>query len=395
MHALSGSEPTNGAVLRPLRACTVQVVRAQTGAARRQLIDISFELRRFVRRKLLLWYERNQRDLPWRRRGHDAYAQWVAEIMLQQTQVETVVPYYERFMKRFASPASLARASEGEVLRLWQGLGYYRRALNLHRAAKQIASNGGAVPDSVVELAKLPGIGRYTAGAIASMAFDRRAAAVDGNVARVLSRLLHITEPVTDRDTMERIWSAAEQLLPTKRCGDFNQSLMDLGATVCVPGQPRCDACPLQRVCEAKRRGDAATLPKKAPARTVSELHHVVAVVRRGDSYLLVKRPSKGLWAGLWEFPNLNCEKPRRRIAALKRLLNRYADKTKSRYEDKGMYSHRLTHRLFHFHIYLTRLDLRRSTSVEHDGLRWVTERGLKRLPISTACRRIYALARE
>ena len=312
--------------------------------------------------------------------------------MLQQTQVATVIPYYERFLKRFPHPAALARASEGEVLRHWQGLGYYRRALNLHRAAKQIAADGGVLPDSMEKLMKLPGVGRYTAGAIASVAFDRKAAAVDGNVARVLSRLFHITESVTDRDTIERIWSLAEELLPAKRCGDFNQALMDLGSAVCVPGRPRCGVCPLANVCKGRRNGSPESLPRKTKRQPVPEVHRVVAVVRSGQWYLIERRPTEGLWAGLWEFPNIECSGLRSRRRALRRLLARYDMSSRKIAQLIGTYRHRLSHRLIHFHTYSFDTRARGGNTAPNARRRWVTERGLKRLAMSTACRRVYAL---
>ena len=195
--------------------------------------------RRAFRETLLRWYRRHRRSLPWRG-TRDPYRVWVSEIMLQQTRVETVRDYYRRWLREFPTLAALARAPVARVLKLWEGLGYYSRARNLHRAARQIR---GRVPETVAELQQLPGIGRYTAGAIASIAFGQRAPVVDGNVARVFTRVFARTD---------RHWELAEVLLPSRNCGDFNQALMELGALVCLPVQPRCEKCPLRGVC---RRG--------------------------------------------------------------------------------------------------------------------------------------------
>lgn len=236
------------------------------------------------RRDLVRWYHRHKRQLPWRD-IHDPYRTWVSEIMLQQTRVETVRDYYRRWLRAFPTLRALARAPEVRVLKLWEGLGYYSRARNLHRAAQLIDT----VPATVEELMKLPGIGRYTAGAIASIAFGQRAPLVDGNVARVFSR-------VFARE--DRHWEIAEALLPEKDCGDFNQALMELGALVCVPVSPKCDACPLRPVC--RTRSDARPVRRRKPAQRV--VHDVVYVERAGK-ILLRQRPPTGLLAGLWELP--------------------------------------------------------------------------------------------
>lgn len=236
------------------------------------------------RQTLVRWYHRHKRPLPWRD-IHDPYRTWVSEIMLQQTRVETVLDYYRRWLREFPTIRSLARAPESRVLKMWEGLGYYSRARNLHRAAKLIRQ----VPSNVDALLQLPGIGRYTAGAIASIAFGQRAPIVDGNVARVFAR-------VFARE--DRHWEIAEQLLPATGCGDFNQALMELGALVCVPVNPRCEACPLRPVCAT--RSDARPRRKTKTLRRVTE--DVVYVTRAGK-VLLRQRPATGLLAGLWELP--------------------------------------------------------------------------------------------
>lgn len=350
-------------------------------------------LRQSIRKNVFRWFGHHKRDLPWRRRSGEGYAQWIAEVMLQQTQVETVIPYYERFMKRFPNVEALAAASDDEVLQNWQGLGYYRRAVNLHRAAKRLVAAGATVPGTVEELLALPGIGPYTAGAIASIAFNRRAAAVDGNIARILSRLFSITDDITRPESRRRLWTLARCLLPATRCGDFNQALMDLGATVCLPRKPRCHACPLQHDCEARRAGDPMSLPRKAKRRPVPEIRHVVAVVKRDNAYLMVKRPPGGLWSGLWEFPNEQYSAKRKKPGTLRRLINRFALDASPQAQAKGTLSRRLTHRLMHFDTYLVSIPPGHGPASKGRHLRWVTEAGLGTLPMSAAFRKILALA--
>ena len=254
-------------------------------------------LARRLPRPLLAWYDRTRRDLPWRR-NRDPYAVWIAEVMLQQTQVKTVEPYYRRFLRRFPNAISLARAPLEDLLQLWAGLGYYRRAEHLHAAAKMLASEfGGKLPRSSVDLLRLPGVGRYTAAAIASIAFEEPVAVLDGNVNRVLSRLLGRTL------AQAQGWDAAQRLVPRSRPGDYNQALMELGATLCTPAHPACPACPVKNFCLAYRTGDPARLPRARLKPEPKKLRRLVLVLTRRGRVLLLKRPGRGLWAGLWEFP--------------------------------------------------------------------------------------------
>ncbi len=224
--------------------------------------------------------------------------------MLQQTQVETVKPYFRRFLHRFPSVRALAGAPADAVMKAWEGLGYYARARNLHRAAKIISSDlGGRLPESPEELMKLPGIGRSTAGAISSIAFDRAAPVLDGNVARVLCRVFRFRRNPRESRTREKLWSVAQELLPPKRPGDFNQALMDLGATVCVPRNPRCDVCPLETLCLAEAHGEQDKLPVKTKRKPVPHYDVAVGVIRRGKRLLIDRRKPEGLLGGLWEFP--------------------------------------------------------------------------------------------
>jgi A/G-specific adenine glycosylase len=252
------------------------------------------------------WYRAHRRDLPWRRTS-DPYAIWVSEVMLQQTRIAVVMPYYERWMRRFPDPASLAAAPLDDVLAAWSGLGYYGRARNLHRGAREVVERyGGRVPDTAAALRDLPGVGRYTAGAIASMAFGRREPLVDGNVARVLARLFAIEEDVKSAPAARRLWQIAAELVPEAAPGDFNQGLMELGQEICTPASPRCDVCPLADRCAARASGRAGELPVigKRPAAADKPLLRAHSVwIERGGRVLLARRRPRGLFGGLWELP--------------------------------------------------------------------------------------------
>jgi A/G-specific adenine glycosylase len=249
------------------------------------------------------WYDREARDLPWRR-TRDPYAVWVSEVMLQQTRVETVVPYYRRFLARWPDVHALARADLDEVLSAWSGLGYYRRARVMHLAAREVTERfGGAFPTDVEQLRSLPGVGAYTAGAVASIAGEVRAPLVDGNVARVLSRLEGIEEDPKSAAGARKLWAAAERLVPADRPGRFNQALMELGARVCVPREPGCADCPVRAPCAAATTGRQAELPSASPRRARPRVRVVAAVVIHGRSLLLARRHAAGLFGGLWEPP--------------------------------------------------------------------------------------------
>ena len=254
--------------------------------------------------RLIRWQRRHgRRDLPWHG-TRDAYRIWVSEIMLQQTQVAATIPYYERFVARFADVAALARASEDEVLRLWSGLGYYARARNLHRAARLVrARHGGRFPTTFDALLALPGIGRSTAGAIAAFSAGERRAILDGNVKRVIARHAGIGGDPSASAVLRRLWAQAEARLPRSRIEAYTQALMDLGATVCTARQPRCDACPVRADCVARVEERIAELPgHKRRAAAKRRAIAMLVVVSRGE-VLLVKRPPSGIWGGLWSLP--------------------------------------------------------------------------------------------
>jgi A/G-specific adenine glycosylase len=248
------------------------------------------------------WYTASRRDLPWRR-TRDPYAIWISEIMLQQTRVETVEGYYRRFLTAFPTVRSLAAAPLDKVLKAWEGLGYYTRARNLHRAAGMIVSrHGGKLPSTVEGLLELPGVGQYTAAAVASIAFGRDAVVLDGNVIRVLCRLFGISRDPRRAATQKQLLSLAESLLPRGRAGDFNQAMMELGATVCTP-RPSCDDCCIRACCTALRSGRQEKLPRKAPKKRLPHCDIAVGVVRKGGRILIDRRRNEGLLGGLWELP--------------------------------------------------------------------------------------------
>jgi A/G-specific adenine glycosylase len=236
----------------------------------------------------------------------DPYHIWVSEIMLQQTQVAAVVPYYQRFVQAFPTLATLAAASESEVLRLWEGLGYYRRARALHQAARlAVAAHGGRVPDDPEILGTFPGIGRYTLGAILSQAYDRRLPIIEANSARVLSRWFACQDDLRVGPTRRWLWETAERLLPTRRVGEFNQSIMELGALVCTPRKPACLLCPVADSCAARARGLQDDIPRKPKPAKATPMQEVAVVIERGNQVLLVQRPNDASrWASFWEFPH-------------------------------------------------------------------------------------------
>jgi A/G-specific adenine glycosylase len=253
---------------------------------------------------LITWFEANKEDLPWRR-STDPYAIWLAEVMLQQTQVTTVIPYYERFLARFPTVEALAAAPLDSVLKLWERLGYYNRAHNLHHAAQMIVEElGGQFPTTVEGLLSLPGVGRYTAGAVASLAFGVDAAVLDGNVTRVLARLFDIADDVTQASTRRYLWELAGRLLPAGRAGPWNEGLMELGRRVCTPGAPHCPICPLAAHCRARHEGVQEARPVRPPKKKLPHHDVTAGVITGPDGRLLIaQRPPDGMLGGLWEFP--------------------------------------------------------------------------------------------
>ncbi|GMU23879.1 MAG: A/G-specific adenine glycosylase [Phycisphaerae bacterium] len=324
----------------------------------------------------------------------DGYAQLVAEFMLQQTQVATVIPYYERFLTRFPTIEHLVAAPLDEVLALWSGLGYYSRARNLHAAAqKVVADHGGRVPAAVETLMELPGVGRYTAGAIASIAYDVRAPVLDGNVGRVLMRVLAIDADPKAPATRALLWETAEALLPRARCGDFNQALMELGATVCSPKAPNCLLCPLQGICRAALEDLTDRIPPPVRRSKVKPVQVLVAAIEWNGRLLFVQRPSEGLWAGLWELPSEVVEEGEPVTAALQRLHRRVPSGQHLSRQPVGKVTRLLTHREMTFHIYRTAVEADAPARIPIDS-RWVRPGDWNGLAISRACQAVVEFLR-
>jgi len=353
-----------------------------------------------LRRRLLAWYGRNKRDLPWRR-TRDPYAIWISEAMLQQTRVETVVPYYERFLERFPTVESLARSEPDAVLSAWAGLGYYSRARNLRRAAQAVVTHfGGELPDATEALQSLPGIGRYTAGAIASIAFDRPAPIVDGNVARVLARLDAVSGTRSDRAVRERLWGRAEALARGRRPGDLNQALMELGARVCTSRSPKCGECPIASHCRARCGGAPerypGPTPRAAPARRAA---FAALIVRRGLA-LAVRRPDDGLLGGLWELPGDELPTPGEGRARARATDARWRLETRTglalqRLRRAGALDVTFTHRRFSLAVYRTQVQSGRLRPRAYPEHRWINPERMGELPMATATRRAVAVALE
>lgn len=346
-----------------------------------------------ITRVLERWYADSRRDLPWRRRARSrqerAYRTLVAEYMLHQTQVGRVLDYYERFLAVFGDVESLAQASEQEVLALWQGLGYYRRARNLHLAAKAIrAEHGGRIPDDVDALLALPGVGRYTAGAVASIAFGRRAPIVDGNVQRVITRWFEIGGE--ERQAHAEVWRLAERLVQACRePGEFNQALMELGSTVCLPRRPRCGGCPAARWCLARRHGTVERFPAARPRASTAEIHAACLVVQRGGRILLAQRAATGLWAGMWQCPTLEGESRAAREELVEFVRSRHGLGVAA-LRHAGAFPHQTSHRRIVFDVWVAGGVAGRARRA-----RWVRRENLAQFPLSNAQKRVLALAAQ
>jgi A/G-specific adenine glycosylase len=265
-----------------------------------------------IQTQLLQWFKKKGRNLPWRK-TRDPYAIWVSEIMLQQTQVATVIPYYQRFLKSFPTIRHLAKTDLSKVLKVWEGLGYYSRARNLHQASQIVLNHfHGSIPDTLKDLFSLPGIGPSTAGAILSFAFNKVAPILDGNVERVLSRLFAVSGSPGKKKTQQLLWQISESLIPKGYSNPFNQALMDLGSMLCTPKEPECDRCPLRHFCKGRASGEPERYPSKRAKRVIPHRKAISAVIKKDGKVLLNQRPPTGLLGGLWEFPNWEIEGEKR-----------------------------------------------------------------------------------
>jgi A/G-specific adenine glycosylase len=339
---------------------------------------------------LLPWYDATRRDLPWRK-TRDPYAVWVSEMMLQQTQVATVIGYYDRWLRRFPTVSALASADEHDVLHAWQGLGYYSRARNLWRGAKAVLSeHGGKIPGSAAALRALPGIGPYSAGAIASIAFGERAALVDGNVVRVLCRLFGLRGDPTRSPLKAELWKLAESLLPHERPGDFNQALMELGATVCTPRAPRCQACPVRKRCIAHRDGNVEELPELPErTRTVAVARAAAVVERRGRILCVKVAASASRWAGMWQLPNTDVAHGEASTAAAARAVRESTGLAATAGEHLLTVRHSVTHHRISLAVFRCAAPRGTARAVACGAVDWVGSSALEELAMPSAHRKI------
>jgi A/G-specific adenine glycosylase len=338
---------------------------------------------------LLNWYQDHARSLPWRD-NPDPYSVWISEVMLQQTRVETVLPYYERWMARFPTLASLAGASQHEVLSAWEGLGYYSRARNLHRAAQIVLDElDGQFPQDVKSLRHLPGIGRYTAGAIASIAFGKDEPALDGNIRRVLSRIFDVRQPARSKEGEALLWHLAASHLPAGRAGEYNQALMDLGSLICTPRQPDCAACPLNKTCLANSLGVQAERPVKPAKKSIP--HHIVssAIIHRAEQVLIAQRPQQGLLGGLWEFPGGKIEPGEDLVTGLKREICEELGVEIEVGAAYGVYQHAYTHFRVTLHAFHCKLNGSQPQNLFHTNLAWTNLPSLAEYPMGKIDRQI------
>jgi A/G-specific adenine glycosylase len=306
---------------------------------------------------LLDWYRNNARDLPWRS-ANSSYSTWVSEIMLQQTQVDTVIPYFNRWLNHFPDIHTLASADEQAVLSAWEGLGYYSRARNLHRAAKQVVDElGGQMPRTSAALQRLPGIGAYTAGAIASIAFGEDVPAVDGNVRRVLARYFDVSVPARSTQGAQQLWQLAREHLPSGRAGEYNQALMELGALICKPKNPDCENCPIGNDCQARQLCLQDQRPVMLPREKTPHLTVTAAVIRQDGRVLLAQRPPDGLLGGLWEFPGGTLEEnDADLVACLQREIREELGVNVVVGQPFGVFRHAYTHFKITLHAFLCTL---------------------------------------
>lgn len=363
--------------------------------ARQHKSNLTPQTIKTIRHQLLTWYSSYHRDLPWRTKGTqtpDPYRVLVSETMLQQTQVATVIDYFDRFLKHFPTLEALALAPEQQVLLLWQGLGYYRRARNLHAAAKKIIQeHDGKIPANHAAIASLPGVGRYTAGAIASIAFGIRSPILDGNVARVLSRWFAIADPIDKPTVRSHLWSLAGTLVPKESPGDFNQAMMELGSLVCTPRNPRCSTCPIADLCKAHTRGLTDVIPRRSPKRQPQEVMHHILAVKRGRRFVIEQRPLKGLWAGLWQMPTAEMLAPHITAKRIQNWAMQHLGVVVKLPQPAGNLQHQTTHRSIRAKVWITDVA---SGKLHKSRGQWRTLSNLHDLPMSIMQQKVVTLIR-
>ena len=336
-----------------------------------------------LQQQLIYWFEKDHRQMPWRETKNPYYI-WISEVMLQQTRVDTVIPYFLRFIDAFPTVERLAAAEEGEVLRLWAGLGYYSRARNIHRGAKLICEvHNGKIPETRKELLKVPGIGPYTAGAVLSIAYGKPTAAVDGNVMRVFSRLFLIYEDISEGSTKKEMEKLCESVVSTVNPSAFNQGLMELGAMICTPTSPKCEICPLAFICKAREAGVQETLPIKKKKEPIKRINMELALLQKEDKILLTKRPSEGLLANLWALPAteemVNSTSGKGIVMELQENYGIEAVDPQAILEK----SHIFTHMKWNMRIF--RLKLLSIVDIDYPEIQWVSLEEIDRYAIPTA----------
>ena len=338
-----------------------------------------------IRRKLLAWYDKTKRDLPWRK-TKDPYSIWVSEIMLQQTQVKTVIPYYERWVKILPTIDKLANAPEQKILKLWEGLGYYSRAKNLKKSALIIHKKmNGNLPKTVKDLQNLPGIGRYTAGAISSIAFGLKAPVLDGNVKRVFSRLFCINDNGTTSSFENCLWEIAEDLLPVRRPGDFNQALMELGATVCTPKSPTCQQCPVRTICHAFLKDSVNKFPSTKKKISSKKIEVSAGIITKNKMVYIQQRVKNGLMGGLWEFPGGKREKGESLEECLKREIKEELRATIEISKKVMTIKHTYTNFRVILHVFDCQLQDKIIRTNGCEQWKWVSLSNLKKYPFPAA----------
>ena len=344
---------------------------------------------RLAAARLMRWYARGARDLPWRR-TRDPYAIWVSEVMLQQTQVAKVVPYYTRFLKRFPTRAALARASLREVLRAWEGMGYYARARNLHRAVRAMATKAEAAwPTTAEAWQRVPGVGRYTASAIASIAFGEAAPVLDGNTRRVLARLDDYAGDARSARGEAHLLGVAARMMSARNPGKFNQALMELGATLCTPRTPQCARCPLREVCRANARGTQMMRPRPRVTPRVPHVDVTCGIVRRADHVLIAQRPAEALLGGLWEFPGGKRERGEALAACLRRELREELGIRVHVGRARGTRDHAYSHFRVTLHVFECALTSGTPRAIQAADVRWARIRDLGRYPMGKLDRQL------
>jgi A/G-specific adenine glycosylase len=338
---------------------------------------------RKIQENLIDWYKKNHRKLPWRETKNPYYI-WISEVMLQQTRVDTVIPYFLRFIDKFSNIESLSNADEEVVLKMWEGLGYYSRARNLHRGAKVIIKEyDGKMPDTLKEIKKIPGIGPYTAGAILSIAYNEAVPAVDGNVMRVFSRLFYIKEDIGENNTKKEMEKIGQMVVSKENPSFFNQGLMELGALICTPTSPKCVACPLFMECTGRKLMIQETLPIKKKKIKVKLVEMELAVVYKDEKILIMKRPTEGLLANLWALPSIEREKNMEEGESIRLELEENYGMTIKNKKYLFEKQHIFTHRKWKMKVYS--FELIRDEKIDYPEIQWISLQEIKKYAFPTA----------